>query len=272
VDPTRNFILNRAATADNPLAMTTASSPDTRRLFIALLFLTFVTGVVDAASVLGLGRVFTANMTGNVVFLGFSLARFRGVAIDPPAVFLLALGAFLVGAAVTARLVRKLPTFRRALAVEIVLLVAANAVLWLAGADGAARLALLAVVAAAMGAQTACVRRLAVADMTTTVLTLTLAGLAADSALAGGQSPRVARRVGSVIVMLAGAITGAALLENGLRMPLGAAAVFVALAAICAPGAPTPIDSWTTTLGYAAARNGQALEHDTPATTGRSSR
>ena len=39
-----------------------------------LLTLTFVTGIVDAVSVLGFGRVFTANMTGNVVFLAFALA------------------------------------------------------------------------------------------------------------------------------------------------------------------------------------------------------
>jgi uncharacterized membrane protein YoaK (UPF0700 family) len=38
------------------------------------LILTFVTGVVDATSYLRLGHVFVANMTGNVVFLGFGLA------------------------------------------------------------------------------------------------------------------------------------------------------------------------------------------------------
>src|SRR2546430_5437584 len=40
----------------------------------ALLVLTFTTGLVDAVSYLGLGRVFTANMTGNIVFLGFGIA------------------------------------------------------------------------------------------------------------------------------------------------------------------------------------------------------
>src|SRR5437867_4505398 len=42
-----------------------------------LLRLTVVTGLVDAFSYLVLGRVFVANMTGNVVFLGFALARRR---------------------------------------------------------------------------------------------------------------------------------------------------------------------------------------------------
>ena len=49
-----------------------ASSPPERALLLALLGLTAVTGVVDAASYLGLGHVFTANMTGNVVFLAFA--------------------------------------------------------------------------------------------------------------------------------------------------------------------------------------------------------
>src|SRR3989454_8701568 len=45
---------------------------------LLLLVLTVTTGLIDAVSVLGLGRVFTANMTGNVVFLGFALARVPG--------------------------------------------------------------------------------------------------------------------------------------------------------------------------------------------------
>src|SRR2546430_7387323 len=44
----------------------------------ALLVLTFTTGLVDAVSYLGLGRVFTANMTGNIVFLGFGIAGSGG--------------------------------------------------------------------------------------------------------------------------------------------------------------------------------------------------
>ena len=48
-----------------------------------LLALTVVTGLVDAASVLGLGRVFTANMTGNVVFLGFAVAGAPGLLVRP---------------------------------------------------------------------------------------------------------------------------------------------------------------------------------------------
>src|SRR5260370_37475367 len=60
-----------------------------------LLVLTFTTGVVDAVSYLGIGHVFTANMTGNIVFLGFGLAGSGGLPVLAP---LISLGAFLLGA------------------------------------------------------------------------------------------------------------------------------------------------------------------------------
>src|SRR5207244_13159687 len=59
-----------------------------------MLLLTVLTGVVDAVSILSLGRVFVANMTGNVVFIGFGLAGASGFSLSPS---LSALGGFLVG-------------------------------------------------------------------------------------------------------------------------------------------------------------------------------
>ena len=44
-----------------------------------LLVMTCVTGIVDAVSYLALGHVFTANMTGNVVLLGFAVAGVKGL-------------------------------------------------------------------------------------------------------------------------------------------------------------------------------------------------
>src|SRR3989441_10510031 len=64
---------------------------------LLLLALTVTTGLIDAVSVLGLGRVFTANMTGNVVFLGFALARVPGFSLVRS---LAALAAFLAGAVI----------------------------------------------------------------------------------------------------------------------------------------------------------------------------
>ncbi len=60
-----------------------------------LLVLTFTTGLIDAVSYLGLGRVFTANMTGNVVLLGLGIAGSGGLPVLGP---LISLGAFLLGA------------------------------------------------------------------------------------------------------------------------------------------------------------------------------
>ena len=80
--------------------------------------------------------------------------------------------------------------------------------------------AVIVLTAVAMGLRNATVRRLAVPDLTTTVLTLTLTGLAADSSLAGGNNPRPLRRIFSVVAMFAGAAIGAILLRYGLALPL----------------------------------------------------
>jgi len=107
------------------------------------------------------------------------------------------------------------------------------------------RYAVIAVVAAAMGLRNAWVRRLGVADVSTTVLTSTLTGLAADSPAAGGQGQRAARRAGAVVLMLAGAAVGAFLVRRSVPLPLALVAVGeAALAAACvavarrADGAP----------------------------------
>ena len=71
-------------------------SPLSPRLTVAaLLTLTAVTGLVDAVSYLRLGHVFVANMTGNVVFLGFTADPHSGLSL---AASLTAIGGFVVGA------------------------------------------------------------------------------------------------------------------------------------------------------------------------------
>jgi uncharacterized membrane protein YoaK (UPF0700 family) len=74
--------------------------------------------------------------------------------------------------------------------------------------------------ALAMGVRNATVRTIALPDLTTTVLTLTLTGLAADSALAGGTNPRLRRRGASVLSMFLGAGLGALLVRHSLVLPL----------------------------------------------------
>jgi uncharacterized membrane protein YoaK (UPF0700 family) len=208
--------------------------PHDGRLVAALVLLTLLTGLVDAASVLGLGHVFTANMTGNVVFLGFSLVGAGHVAISHS---LVALGAFFLGALVGGRLAAHGVRFAVALGLEAAFLVAATVAASFAGASPAPTIACLAL---AMGIQNASVRKLGVFDMTTTVLTLTLTGLAADSSLAGGANPRVARRLTSVAVMLLGALVGALALRRGVPLTIGLAALVALAACLAASAAPAP--------------------------------
>jgi uncharacterized membrane protein YoaK (UPF0700 family) len=212
--------------------------PVPRRTIIGLLVLTAATGIIDAASVLGLGHVFTANMTGNVVFLGFALSGAAGFSIGAS---LVALIAFMAGALLGGVLVQpgaNVRDARRAFAVEVVALVAAAVVATTVDtpAAGGGRWALLVLLGAGMGVQNAVVRRLAVADITTTVLTLTITGIASDSALAGGDNPRLTRRVASIVVMLGGAIAGARLESVGLGWATGAAAAFVVVGVLIATG------------------------------------
>src|SRR5450432_3245109 len=204
-----------------------ADRPNDGRQLATLLLLTFVTGLVDAASVLGMGHVFTANMTGNVVFLGFSLAGQGRVATSACAV---ALGAFLIGALVGGRRASRGVSFKATIALAAVLMTGAAAVAWMLDDTASTRVLEIGLLASSMGIQNASVRKLGVVDMTTTVLTLTLTGLAADSSLAGGSNPRWVRRVTSVTVMLLGALAGALLITRGARWTISGAALIAASA------------------------------------------
>jgi len=92
---------------------------------------------------------------------------------------------------------------------------------------GNSRFATIAILAAALGVQNSTVRHLGVPDLTTTVLTLTLTGVAADSTLAGGPGSKPHRRVGSVAFMLAGAAAGAGLLQLSPTAVIALAAILV---------------------------------------------
>src|SRR6266700_5837242 len=83
-------------TAWQEVKLTLRPRPDSRDgpLPPLLLTLTVVTGLVDATSYLKLGHVFVANMTGNVVFLGFGVAGAGGISVWAS---LTALGSFLDG-------------------------------------------------------------------------------------------------------------------------------------------------------------------------------
>jgi len=179
-----------------------------------LLALTVATGLVDAVSILSMGRVFVANMTGNVVFIGFALAGAPGFSL---AASLVALAGFLVGARFGGIVVHRFESnrgvlLRNVVAVELVLVASAAVLTAVASTPfgSGVRDATVALMAVGLGLQNAAARRLAVADITTTVLTMTLTGIAADMP---SRDLKVAlRRSLSVTAMLVGALVGALLI------------------------------------------------------------
>lgn len=192
----------------------------------ALLVLTFTTGIVDAVSFLGLGNVFTANMTGNVVLLGFGIAGAGGLPIAAPfaSLFSYALGAIVGGR--VARLVVKERLLATALAIEVALLAVASvlAVTATITPGEAAAYVLIILLAFAMGLRSACIRRLGASDISTVVLTMLLVDLASESPFAGGSGLGTLRRTSAVVLMGAGALAGALLLRVDVALPLAVAA------------------------------------------------
>ncbi|HEX3579606.1 MAG TPA: YoaK family protein [Thermoanaerobaculia bacterium] len=195
------------------------------RLHVALFALTFSTGLIDAVSFLALGRVFTANMTGNVVFLAFAIAGVQGLSVPRAAVSLVAFMAGAVGGGIiNIRFAHWVPERRlkESSRIEGALLLAAAVMGWVAPHSVYAFIILSAL---AMGVRNAIVRKLGVADITTTVLTMTVTGLAADSRLAGGSNPQWKTRAASIVMMCAGAAAGALLVRYGVAAPFAASSI-----------------------------------------------
>ena len=202
-----------------------------------LVSMTLVTGLVDAFCYLALGHVFVANMTGNVVFIGFALAGVPGFSLGAS---LTALAAFAAGAVLGGRLTARHRDHRARLhsfagAAQAAFLAAAVVLAVAAGGAPAAgyRYTLIVALGISMGIQNASARAIAVPDLTTTVLTLTITGIAADSALAGGSGSKAGRRLVPVVTMLAGALVGAVLVRHAQPYD----ALVIALATIIAGAA-----------------------------------
>jgi uncharacterized membrane protein YoaK (UPF0700 family) len=222
-----------------------------------LLSMTVVTGLVDAFSYLLLGHVFVANMTGNVVFLGFALAGAPGFSI---ASSLTAVAAFSTGALLGGTLGSRHHDHRgqlhsSAASVQALFLAASIILVTVSGSPIAAgyHYALIAALGIAMGIQNAAARKIAVPDLTTTVLTLTITGIAADSSLAGGEGSKAIRRLLAIAAMLGGALLGAVLIRHTQPYPplAIALAVIVAGAAVSRALGKTDPD-WVRGPGQAA--------------------
>jgi uncharacterized membrane protein YoaK (UPF0700 family) len=222
-------------------------SPVSQRATVtALLLLTFATGLVDAVSVLVLGHVFVANMTGNVIFLGFWFVPHSGVDMTAAVV---AFASFVAGAVLGGRFARHLDTeVRRWLAVALgaeVVMLGALAILAGSGVlayDDGGKLVLIAGLAVTFGAQNATARQFGIQELSTTVLTSTIVGIGFDSRLAGGTGQREKLRYGVVATMLGGAILGATMTRFVVAPVIGLAAVAVAASTAVFLFGPAPAD------------------------------
>lgn len=209
-------------------------SPVSPRLTITcLLLLTFATGLVDAVSVLKLGHVFVANMTGNVIFLGFWFVPHSTVDVTAA---LVAFVSFVVGAVVSGRFARHLGTdvprwLVTTLSFEVLMLVALSV---LAGAgvldyQDDRKLILIAGLAVTFGVQNSTAQQFGIQELSTTVLTTTIVRIGFDSRLAGGSGDREKLRYSVVLTMCGGAIVGATMTRFTVAPIIALAAAMVAI-------------------------------------------
>ena len=193
--------------------MAVTSPLSERATVAALLLLTFATGLADALSILVLGHVFVANMTGNVIFLGFWLAPRTNIDLTAVAV---ALPTFFCTTIFSGRLARHFGDRTRAwiitvLAMEILLLLTLST---LAGTGvlhyhDNTKLLMIGLLAATFGLQHSSARQFGIQELSTTVLTSTIVSLGLDSRLAGGTGARQKLRFSVVFTICAGALLGA---------------------------------------------------------------
>ncbi|MDF3339332.1 YoaK family protein [Mycolicibacterium septicum] len=209
----------------------------TRLGLLATTTLTFVTGVVDAVGYLGLDRVFTGNMTGNIVILGMGVAGADDLPVLGPAV---ALAGFTAGAFAAGLVLRSRPAAGWDTRITVLLgigaltLVAITAAVVLAGDSPPAtgQVVIATAVAAVMGQQAMVARALAVKDMTTVVVTSTLASLAGETWPGGVRGALCNRRLAAILVIFLGAVAGALLLRLHIAVPLGLAAALTCVVVV----------------------------------------
>lgn len=205
-----------------------------QRLADALaLLLTVAAGATDALAYLGLGGVFTANMTGNLVLLGIAGSHGADLHVARAAAATLA---FAAGLVLAFRMTRDLPAGalwprRITLTLTVGLICQAAFLAGWAAVDATPSeewdVALVSLSALAMGVQTACARRVALAGITTTFVTGTLTSIAESAA--HGSARHVPRRLAVLLALVVGALAGALLLRSA---PIAAAVLPTALVAL----------------------------------------
>ena len=204
-----------------------------------LLALTFVTGILDAVSFLALGQVFAAMQTGNVIFLGLGIGDAPGAPLLAP---LIALAAFLAGGLGAALLARPVSPgvagLRFALTAEVGLLAAAALLAALVEVEPkqASAYVLIALLSLAMGLRNTIARQLGDPNLATTVLNLTLTAFVSHTPTGFASQAEFAVRGAAIAAILAGAVSGALLLQGSLELAIAAAATIVLLVALSTRG------------------------------------
>ena len=240
-----------AITAPRRPWVTTATQQQQARNAL-LVLLTAASGAVDAISFLGLGQVFTAVMTGNMVFLGLAIGRgafgsaARSAASIPGYALGVALGTRLTaraGPGVWPRVVSR--ALKVEFTIEVVLLAA-----WITagGTPGSGvDIALIVLSAIAMGTQSAAVRILDVPSLSTTYLTGTLTWLVTQAATHPSRLRRCGVQGAALVALVAGAVSGSVAMQAFPRFAFAIPAALIGCAAfggpsVAAAGPAAPAD------------------------------
>lgn len=179
-----------------------------------------MTGVVDAVSYLGIGGVFTANQTGNLVLMGFAIGGAQGFSVPRT---LMSLAGFALGAMVAGYVARHWHPrpFRWMQRVTWAIVVAFCAILVMllpltddTDDHPGLRLAVVALLGIVMGLLNATVRRLGFTDIPTTVATSTISDLASESRWGGGERRNQRDRALAIGAMVVGAMAGVLLVRE----------------------------------------------------------
>ena len=254
--------------------MTDATVRDLR-----LMALTFSSGAIDAMSFLALGKIFTAFMTGNLVFLGLGLAD-AGESDLLRA--LIALTAFAAGIFAATRVIeasRGSDVWPRGATVALGVVGGLQAIflaLWLAtgGLPGSGSGDVLtAIMALAMGLQSGAILALGVRGVYTTAQTATMMFLFRDVAARSGSAASERARLAGVLAALVAGVTAGGLLLVHARtyapvLPLVTTALVIATASIAlspkAGESLTTSRSISTSLPASRARGGMSASSPTP--------
>jgi uncharacterized membrane protein YoaK (UPF0700 family) len=212
---------------------------------VLLASLAVSSGAVDAISWLALGKVFSAFMTGNIVFLALSVTGAGGPSVAQVAV---SLAAFAAGVLLAVRIVkasRGAGVWPRRVSLALGVSALAQAAFlagWLATSGqpstGAARV-LIGLSALAMGVQSGAVMSLGIPGVFTTAATATLIDLVSDVAGWSRSASEQRRFAGVLAGLFAGAAAGAVLVVHAPDyapvLPLIATVLVIAAASIALP-------------------------------------